>query len=94
MLERREVNAGRDPFPKLVRKCKLPDLKHCHFDHPAAKQGPRSTHEYVALLSRSQPLETEKRFHMMRTNRKTQPRRRPLHRAHRLEQTLEVTCLA
>ncbi len=24
MLERREVNAGRDPFPKLVRKCKLP----------------------------------------------------------------------
>ena len=24
VLERREANAGRDPFPKLVRKCKLP----------------------------------------------------------------------
>ena len=24
VLEKRETNAGRDPFPKLVRKCKLP----------------------------------------------------------------------
>ena len=39
---------------------KIADLKYCHFDHPAAEKSPRSTHEYVALLRRRQPLKTEK----------------------------------